>query len=255
MIFSVIINSSTLKHIYEKRDCLNWQPLTLMSDEILELVEKTKNQKTRIERFAAYSLLFYVLEKIFGYKVKEIKKTEAGKPYINDDSIKDKLFISISHSGDISAVTVSNEGECGVDVQLLPNEQMMENVGKRFLGNFVLSNTDFSPMLESKYFSSSGEFIDTMVLFDYRNKVGSNIFLVAEYSKDGFVFTPFNFERDYNQILLNKWTACEALLKCSGGGFNDLKNLNEFKEKCGVYSFSFKVERDTYSLAVSWLKR
>ena len=79
-----IVNSKSLEKYYENRDCQIWQPLTLISEDILAYIEKAGNQQSKMERFAAYSLLFYLAEKFFGIKILSIGRDEFGKPYIKD---------------------------------------------------------------------------------------------------------------------------------------------------------------------------
>ena len=82
-----IVNSKSLEKYYENRDCQIWQPLTLISEDILAYIEKAGNQQSRLERFAAYSLLFYLAKKFFGIKILSIGRDEFGKPYIKDFSV------------------------------------------------------------------------------------------------------------------------------------------------------------------------
>lgn len=247
MIFTAIVDSKKLKNYYEKRDCLNWQPLTLISKDTLALIENTKNEKSLLERFAAYSLLYYSARKIYDYKINSIKKTEIGKPYIDDELLNGKLFISISHSGSISAVTISDEGECGVDVQLLTDAKILENAEKRFLSSFDLSNSTFR-----SFDNSSDVFLsDDVGANSYSaSKLRKSYLLIAEPCEFGFSFSPLNFISGKNDSLM-KWTVSEALLKCSGGGFRDLEIINQINQQCDVRYCSFKLNNYTYGLAVS----
>ena len=142
MILTVILNSEKLKNFYEGRDCQNWQPLTLISKETLEYIKSTADEKTRIDRFAAYSLLFSLADAFFGIRIKKIGRDEFGKPYIEECLKEDKevsdgnLHFSISHSGGIVAVTLSEDAECGVDLQIMPSKDVSERLEKRLLSSF-----------------------------------------------------------------------------------------------------------------------
>ena len=142
MILTVILNSEKLKNFYEGRDCQNWQPLTLISKETLEYIKSTADEKTRIDRFAAYSLLFSLADAFFGIRIKKIGRNEFGKPYIEEFLKEDKevsdgnLHFSISHSGGIVAVTLSEDAECGVDLQIMPSKDVSERLEKRLLSSF-----------------------------------------------------------------------------------------------------------------------
>ena len=250
MIFTAIVDSLKLKKYYEKRDCLDWQPLTLISKEIFDLIENTKNEKCRLERFAAYTLLYYSVEKIFDYRIRNIKKTESGKPYIDDESLKNKLFISISHSGSISAVTISDEAECGVDVQIMVDEKILQNVEKRFLGSIDLSDVKILPFNDGGDALSSADpsFVKLSANGFYNAK--NNYLLYAEPCECGFSFLDFLDNEEKND-LLKKWTISESLLKCSGGGFKDLSNIDEIKSRCDIFYCSFRVDNNACGIAVS----
>ena len=175
-----IVDSRALEKYYENRDC-HWQPLTLISDEIFEYIERAGNKQSKLERFAAYSLLFSMSEKIFGVRIKSLGRNEFGKPFIKeltkiggkiavsqDENPLKKISFSISHSGGFSAVTLSDEGECGVDIQVLPGRKTSERVEERFLrgisfdgeigefsfGEKGLSDDSLAPMEHMKKCSS-----------------------------------------------------------------------------------------------------
>ena len=81
MICTVLVDSEIVKEYYEKRDCLNWQPLTLIPKDILSYIDAQKNEKNKSERFASYALLFSLVPTFFGKIVENISRDEFGKPY------------------------------------------------------------------------------------------------------------------------------------------------------------------------------
>lgn len=86
--------------------------------EALAYVENTKNPELKKARSIAYSLLFFALRGIFPGSDFSLMSYESGKPYILCDGTKDKINISISHSSEFAAVTVSDTEELlGVDLQ------------------------------------------------------------------------------------------------------------------------------------------
>ena len=83
----------------------------LYPQERQDLIDKTNHETTKLERYSAWKLLEYALNRSFGYKIKDLTfKCENGKWTC------DKCYFSLSHSGGYAAVVVSRE-PCGVDIE------------------------------------------------------------------------------------------------------------------------------------------
>ncbi|MBO5889522.1 MAG: hypothetical protein J6Q58_05220, partial [Clostridia bacterium] len=77
-------------------------------------IESTLNMKVKEEKYYAWKVLEYALDKTFGYKIEDFafSKTQYGKWETCG------VYFSISHSHRVVAVAVSNE-PIGVDIELV----------------------------------------------------------------------------------------------------------------------------------------
>ena len=239
MIYTFITDSEKIENFAEKRDCHSWQPLTLIPEKILSEAEETKNSALRYERLAAYSLLCFASLSFFGTKIKDILRNEHGKPYASELDDDRKIYFSISHSDGLCAVMLSDEGECGVDIQALPSQKQRERVEKRFLSAIsedLVSEND-----------------------DKKSNLGESQLIFAEPSEEGFTFlheigdfsSVTNEEED---LFLKKWTSFEAILKCFGNGFSDASRVNLLSEGCVVSNKQFSYKYKRFGLAICRLK-
>ena len=275
MICTFIVDSENVKHFYEKRDCHIWQPLTLISAETLDYIKNTKNETTRLERFAAYSLLFFAASEIFGVKILRIDRNKNGKPFIAEAKKTHEpreIYFSISHSGDLCAVTLSDEGECGVDIQVEPKNYMAQRIEKRFLSSPILSEAiESAGIFEVKNSLLSEEdshFCEPVLPGKTRVHKAFIYFAVAD--NVGFVFSvpqkmgvlfPTLPAGEHSSVVdseakkkhntLKKWTACEAILKCCGGGFGDFCLIEEMALKYVLISLELSLRDRIYSLTVA----
>ena len=263
MICTLIVNSETIKNIYEKRDCLSWQPLTLISDEIRMYVDNTRNEQNRIERFSAYSLLYFAINEFFERSDKRILRDENGKPYFPRLGDEADIFFSISHSGGMSAVTISDEGECGVDIQLMPEREMSERIEKRFLNSFHIDGSDkrisriggddqSESLLKENAHKQKRDFNTALPRrhFVYFAEPTDNGFkLLSEQKEIRLLHEKMN--DDFEIRFLKKWTLCEAILKCFGSGFKDLRNLNTYMDSCDLWFSALGASEKIFGLSAS----
>lgn len=174
-----------------ERDCRDMrQPLSLLTSELREYVDKTKNEKAKRERIYAYSTLLLSLKKLFSIDNPIILKNENGKPYI----LGSKVYFNISHSDGVAVVAISDEGEVGIDVQSPVCEEKEKRLCTRFLNNIEIKNDCFSI---SYFLCENGELRK---------------------------FTP---ELSTKNDFLSRWTFAEANIKCKGKTFSDISMVNE----------------------------
>ena len=280
MIFTFITDSEKTKFFYEKRDCQNWQPLTLISRETLDYIEKAGNEGTRNERFAAYSLLFFAVNEFFGTRIISIIRDENGKPYMGECMASDenckpyidkpmsknkKISFSISHSGGFAAVAISDEGECGIDIQLMPDAERRERIEKRFLRDFDFLEAKALKTVKNFYFAEPNERGFDLKEIEVKGSNSSSEVKKIETEENSFSYlikkieAENNFSSDKNSSskeknrgqnehfpsnhakiellpsnedsFLKKWTALEAMMKCSGGGFRNYPLVQEMFDK------------------------
>ena len=156
-------------------------------------IQETKNEILRRERFFSYLLLSYVYCENFGSQMPCIEKDGYGRPYFPGSSID----FNLSHSANLAALVISDEGKVGVDVQ-----KISDNVSAALVEKIKKS---FSPIgaRESKEL----------------------VFLSASDGKisvcDDFV-VPF----DNDASFFIKWTEREALSKADGRGLSYISKVN-----------------------------
>ena len=89
-------------------------------------IQETKNEILRRERFFSYLLLSYVYCENFGSQMPPIVKDEYGRPYFSGSDVD----FNLSHSANLAALVISDEGKVGVDVQKISDnvsEALVEN--------------------------------------------------------------------------------------------------------------------------------
>lgn len=216
MIYTFITDSKNYEYFMKNRDCRFWQPLSLITEEISSYIFDSKNPEVCRERFAAYSLLFSAAERFFGVRIKEILRGERGKPYVSKYDGDGKIFFSISHSDGLCAVTVSDEGEVGVDIQSEPNPDTAKRLyGKYFEGISFEQAEPFSEITVACPIDGGD--------FDFSKSLDEN-FGVSNLK---------NAEKNEDTDLLTKkfleaWTISEALLKLGGVGFSEIGKLGSY---------------------------
>ena len=94
-------------------------------------IEELKNEKKRCHRLAYRVLLKEILKKDF-----TIIYDENGKPYIKEN----KLFLSVSHSGNYVAVIISPTHKIGIDIERISNR--MSALASRFLTSGEMQTID-----------------------------------------------------------------------------------------------------------------
>ena len=77
-------------------------------------IKNTSNERVRVEKYYAWRLLEYALERSFGFRMKKMEFTKQGSGRWSTPSCE----FSISHSGSAVAVAVSR-APVGVDIELI----------------------------------------------------------------------------------------------------------------------------------------
>ncbi len=91
-------------------------------------IESCSNEKVRLEKYSVWKLLAYALKKSLGFSCKKInfKKEENGR------WVCDRGYFSLSHSGELVAVAVSNY-PVGIDVEVVKSHS--ESVAKKIFSD------------------------------------------------------------------------------------------------------------------------
>ena len=111
---------------------------SIVPNNVLEYLKKYNNFNRYNQSLNAWSLLCEKLLSDFNIdlSVKEIKTTINGKPYIDD------IYFSISHSGSMVSVIISDI-ECGIDIEKIDN-----SIKHELLAPKVLSEDEYQEYLK-----------------------------------------------------------------------------------------------------------
>ena len=210
----------------EKMDCrLLRQSIDLISKDISEYIENTKNEKQKSARICAYSSLFFALGELFDEKKCDIKFTSDKKPYLT--GTKRKIHINLSHTDTLCAVCLSDEGEVGIDLQDEINTERVKRLNNRFFSEIILQS---------------------------EQKNSYKLFMIE--SENGKMRLNDNIERNI-QIIENtadfteRWSLGESILKCYGTGFKNVSDVSKIQEQYDCTTFRFIKENKQFALSLS----
>ena len=96
-----------------------------VSIDTLNQVKNYKSQAIQQNKIIGEAMIRILLEKYFGIKDANIKKTIYGKPYVDNNNV----FFNISHSGEYIICAISNQ-QIGVDIEKIGKNKM--HVAHRF---------------------------------------------------------------------------------------------------------------------------
>ena len=203
MIYTII--SSTKNRIEENRDCRALrQPLSHLPKELDEFISSTKNNSLRAERFLAYTSLLCGLKAFYGIDNASVKKDPEGKPYlVYDSDSAPEIHISISHSEGTVAVSLSDEGEIGVDIQCKISAERAERLKNRFFGDVEVHSENIGVKYYYCHISENEALLEEVILEDAEGQ-------------------------DYT----TRWAYSESVMKLYGRGFGDLTILSNLAKQC-----------------------
>lgn len=200
-----IISTIQKNEIEENRDCRALrQPLPLLPKEIDDFIKNTKHEKLREERYLAYTSLLSSLKAFFSIDNATVAKDREGKPYLvyNTESTH-KIHISISHSEDVVAISLSDEGEIGVDIQYKISAERVERLSNRFFSDVEVHSEDMG----IKYY-------------------------YCDILENEAVFEEIILDDADKQEYTAKWAYSESVMKLYGRGFGDVNILTDLIKQC-----------------------
>ncbi len=218
MIYTIICDAYGRDISVNKRDChITRQPLPCLSQSVQNYIDKANNKEVKSERFCAYVSLFSALKCFFELDDPEIERASTGKPYIKDNN---KIFFNISHSEGVCAITISDEGEVGVDIQAKQNEDRESRLEKRFLPDLTISKSN----LNIRYF-------------------------LCEFVSENVEFSEINIDEYVGEDFLAKWVYSESLIKLTGCGFSEISSVGNIGINAKVEIKEFQLYNKKYALA------
>ncbi len=122
----------------QERDTININVSLFKDRQILKIIPNdihiwrgqfNKNNKEELTEILKSILSFYVE---FEKKNFNFNKTRFGKPYLVCDNKKVNIFFNITHSENIFALIISNDKECGIDLEFCIYQDDLMDVAKSF---------------------------------------------------------------------------------------------------------------------------
>lgn len=174
-------------------------------------------EEKNIGHTVAYAMLDTLYRAKFNTPTPVIEKNEYGKPYFEGG----ECHFSISHGKGLCAVLLTDEGECGVDIEPEIEENRAKKIDTRFL-------SDRLPVRPLKR--------DIELRLELTG--GVKIQSVEAESFDKMPITA-------------KWTVLEAVLKMSGEGFAAFSKRLEIAEGAGTKTLLFANENRAFYVTVA----
>ena len=158
-----------------------------------------------------YAMLDTLYRAKFNTPTPVIEKNEYGKPYFTDGS----CHFSISHGKGLCAVLLTDEGECGVDIEPEIEETRAKKIDTRFLSD-RLPVRPLKRDIELRQELTGGE--------NAQEPKPSGEVEIQGVEVESFDKMP----------ITAKWTVLEAVLKMSGEGFAAFSKRLEIAEGAGT---------------------
>lgn len=176
----------------------------------------------------AYSMLAEIFAKKFNTPCPIIKKTEQGKPYFEASDI----HFSISHGKGLAAVLLSNEGECGVDIEPQIESVTAEMIESRFLSESL----PITPLLRDVEVVFGRKMAKEMSSCEAEKAPHRDTDkLGAMGENDPKIGLQTLAVTSYEELPTTaKWTHLEAMLKLSGYGFSDFSKRKNHAAVAGT---------------------
>ena len=195
----------------------------------LEDYISASGKKNREERILVATLLMESLGhmKCFNHECREpltFEKYDIGKPYFTGTNLR----VNVAHNEKFVVIAYAKYGEIGVDIESEIDEEKAEKLSKRFPNIGLLK-------AEQKGDGSIGKI------------------LAFEMSAED-VFTPISLA-SADCSFTAKWTAAEAIMKCDGGGFSALPELQKLGDDMNTFSFTFDAEEKKQCVSISISER
>ena len=156
-------------------------------------------------------------EQLTGQKNQDFSSTT--KPQGENSKSSTQIYISISHSDGVIAVSLSDEGEVGVDIQSEIPSDKANRLDKRFFTSVQPSTSE----LGIEYY-------------------------LCKISENDAKFEKISLTEPNITDFISKWTFCEAIMKLYGRGFGDLSRLPDL---VGISSTELRMYSSTTDFTIA----
>ena len=220
MIYTVISSLKENRIEFNKRDCRTIrQPLSLLCKKMREYIDGGKNELHKAERRLSYITLLCALKSFYDIDAPDIAINEHGKPYIKDCDV----YFNISHSNGVAVVSLSDEGEIGIDLQHQIEPERADRLKERFFQDLEVKNESVGAEYYYCNLSDEEAEICSISLSDFKADT-----------------------EDYSV----KWVSAESIMKLTGRGFADVDNVYDLSKKSKTEIKELNLD-EKYYLAIS----
>ena len=175
--------------------------------ELIEHIKSVSNERLKKERCGAYLLLSAIVKNMIGY-MPDVVFSQNGKPSFGS---KSEINFNLSHTTDFVAVSISDVGSVGVDIEAEISSERASRLESRFFSDLTINTR---PIDVSYAFCKINEDGDIQLWSSGKDNFNEVILGDVKISR---VNQTFSFGA--------RWTLYEASLKCNGGGFTSLPCL------------------------------
>ncbi len=212
-----------------------------------EIPPELNRDQLSVASYAARRVLAILYGIRYGVKMPEIARTRDGKPYFAGGE-SDANF-SISHTEKYAVAVLTDEGECGIDIECESSAHRAERIEGRFLStvDFALPPTANQPdVLVARLDNPLG----TSALCELTVGKERKPFDDVAYPLRGRSLTELPVNANLSP--LSRWTLLEAALKADGRGFGAYKSAESIMHTvCARHYLFFDGEKKYYlSLAI-----
>ena len=230
MIYTVIVDFRRIEYLFKENGPVATDGVQKVfahfPKEIIEKIESTGSSVLAYQRTGAYIALYNTLRHFLEKDEIILSKRECGKPCLlnktRDAEINAK--ISLSHCDTLAAVTISDEGEVGVDIEEKIKKAREDRLKKRFFVGDCGASEEICPIYLLATLTES--------LTSIFAEIPSEKLPVAQTEE---------FSR--------KWTLCEAAMKCDGRGFEAMGEIENILLNSCADSRSFKYRGKEYFIS------
>lgn len=185
-------------------------------------------EEKNIGHSVAYAMLDTLYRAKFNTPTPVIEKNEYGKPYFEGG----ECHFSISHGKGLCAVLLTDEGECGVDIE----PEIEENRAKKIDTRFLSDRLPVRPLKRD---------------IELRLELTGGVNAQEPKPSGGVKIQSVEAESFDKMPITAKWTVLEAVLKMSGEGFAAFSKRLEIAEGAGTKTLLFANENRAFYVTVA----
>lgn len=215
-----------------------------------EIPPELNRDQLSVASYAARRVLAILYGIRYNVKMPEITRTKDGKPYFRDGAAD--AYFSISHTDKYAVAVLTDEGECGIDIECESSAHRAERIEGRFLSSvdFTLPTTVNQPdVLVARLANPLG----TTALCELTVGKERKPFDDVAYPLNGRSLQELPVNSNLSP--LSRWTLLEAALKADGRGFGAYKCADEIIHAVSARHYLFSDGEKGYYLSVAIKKQ